>query len=121
MANGGSGALSSAGVASSAQLSAVVAAVRAREFIPASPQLRSISARSVRSSSARSAVCQKEGGAWPRALAHAAGKGGCGGAGKACERTWERRALGRTVAVDFATLFQDVLTQFDTQPDDFSP
>ncbi len=40
---------------------------------------------------------------------------------KACERTWERRALGRTVAVDFATLFQDVLTQFDTQPDDFSP
>lgn len=37
---------------------------------------------------------------------------------KACERTWERRALGRTVAVDFATLFQDVLTQFDTQPDD---
>src|SRR3546814_3257110 len=40
---------------------------------------------------------------------------------KACERTWERLALGRTVAVDFATLFQDVLTQFDTQPDDFSP
>jgi hypothetical protein len=40
---------------------------------------------------------------------------------KACERTWERRALGRTVAMDFATLFQDVLTQFDTQPDDFSP
>jgi ParB family protein of integrating conjugative element (PFGI_1 class) len=40
---------------------------------------------------------------------------------KACERTWERRALGRTVTVDFATLFQDVLTQFDTQPDDFSP
>ncbi|MBG7337143.1 ParB family protein [Pseudomonas aeruginosa] len=40
---------------------------------------------------------------------------------KACERTWERRALGRTVAVDFATLFQDVRTQFDTQPDDFSP
>ena len=25
------------------------------------------------------------------------------------------------MAVDFATLFQDVLTQFDTQPDDFSP
>lgn len=40
---------------------------------------------------------------------------------KACERTWERRTLGRTVTVDFATLFQDVLTQFDTQPDDFSP
>ena len=40
---------------------------------------------------------------------------------KACERTWERRALSRTVAVDFATLFQDVLAQFDTRPDDFSP
>ena len=40
---------------------------------------------------------------------------------KACERAWERRALGRNVAVDFASLFQDVLTQFDTQPDDFSP
>ena len=40
---------------------------------------------------------------------------------KACERTWERRALGRAMAVDFATLFQDVLTQFDAQPDDFSP
>ena len=25
------------------------------------------------------------------------------------------------MTVDFATLFQDVLTQFDTQPDDFSP
>ncbi|HHH9433781.1 TPA: ParB family protein [Pseudomonas aeruginosa] len=40
---------------------------------------------------------------------------------KACERTWERRALNQSLAVDFATLFQDVLTQFDTQPDDFSP
>lgn len=40
---------------------------------------------------------------------------------KACERTWERRALSRTVAVNFATLFQDVLAQFDTRPDDFSP
>ncbi|MCK9987936.1 MAG: hypothetical protein AzoDbin1_04408 [Azoarcus sp.] len=39
---------------------------------------------------------------------------------KACERTWERRALGRHLVVDFATLFQDVLSQFDTQPDDFS-
>jgi len=39
---------------------------------------------------------------------------------KACERIWERRALGRIVALDFATLFQDVLTQFDTQPDEFS-
>ncbi|MCC4113870.1 ParB family protein [Aromatoleum toluclasticum] len=39
---------------------------------------------------------------------------------KACERIWERRAPGRHLAVDFATLFQDVLSQFDTQPDDFS-
>jgi ParB family protein of integrating conjugative element (PFGI_1 class) len=40
---------------------------------------------------------------------------------KACERTWERRALGRNLSVDFTTLFQDVLAQFDTQPDNFSP
>lgn len=40
---------------------------------------------------------------------------------KACERTWERRALGRSLSMDFAALFQDVLAQFDTQPDDFSP
>ncbi|MBB0025189.1 MULTISPECIES: ParB family protein [Burkholderiaceae] len=40
---------------------------------------------------------------------------------KACERTWERRALGRNLSVDLATLFQDVLAQFDTQPDNFSP
>ena len=40
---------------------------------------------------------------------------------KACERTWERRALGRNLSMDFATLFQDVLVQFDTQPDNFSP
>lgn len=40
---------------------------------------------------------------------------------KACERIWERRALGRSLSVDFATLFQDVLAQFDTQPDNFSP
>ncbi|MBG6817156.1 ParB family protein [Pseudomonas aeruginosa] len=40
---------------------------------------------------------------------------------KACERTWERRALGRPLAVDFASLFQDVLSQFDTQPEGFSP
>jgi len=39
---------------------------------------------------------------------------------KACERIWERRALGRHLTVDFVTLFQDVLSQFDTQPDDFS-
>ncbi|HNG17491.1 MAG TPA: hypothetical protein PLG53_17040, partial [Accumulibacter sp.] len=40
---------------------------------------------------------------------------------KACERTWERRALGRPLAVDFASLFQDVLSQFDMQPEGFSP
>ena len=40
---------------------------------------------------------------------------------KACERTWERRALGRPLTVDFASLFQDVLSQFDTQPEGFSP
>ncbi|MDI3490209.1 hypothetical protein GO613_20650 [Azoarcus communis] len=39
---------------------------------------------------------------------------------KACERAWERRALGHQPAVDFASLFQDVLSQFDTQPDGFS-
>ena len=40
---------------------------------------------------------------------------------KACERTWERRALSRDVSVDFASLFQDVLSQFDAQPDGFAP
>ena len=40
---------------------------------------------------------------------------------KACERTWERHALRRNLSMDFATLFQDVLAQFDTQPDNFSP
>ncbi len=39
---------------------------------------------------------------------------------KACERTWEQRALGHVTAVDFATLFHDVLALFDTQPDGFS-
>ena len=39
---------------------------------------------------------------------------------RACERTWEQRALGRHLAVDFASLFQDVLSQFDAQPDGFS-
>ncbi|MBS0450052.1 MAG: ParB family protein [Proteobacteria bacterium] len=40
---------------------------------------------------------------------------------KASERTWERRALSLNLSVEFATLFQDVLAQFDTQPDNFSP
>ncbi|MGR4868240.1 ParB family protein [Variovorax sp. LARHSF232] len=39
---------------------------------------------------------------------------------KACERTWDRRALGRTLAIDFAALFQDVLTQYDAPLDGFS-
>ncbi|MEW9897995.1 ParB family protein [Chitinivorax sp. PXF-14] len=39
---------------------------------------------------------------------------------RACERIWERKALGRRLAADFASLFQDVLSQFDTQPDAFS-
>ncbi|MBS3936933.1 MAG: ParB family protein [Sulfuritalea sp.] len=39
---------------------------------------------------------------------------------RACERTWERRALDRRLATDFGSLFQDVLSQFDTQPDAFS-
>ncbi len=40
---------------------------------------------------------------------------------KACERTWERRGSSRDVSMDFASLFQDVLSQFDAQPDDFAP
>lgn len=39
---------------------------------------------------------------------------------KACERTWERRASDHHLAVDFSSLFQDVLSQFDAQPDGFS-
>lgn len=39
---------------------------------------------------------------------------------KASERTWEERAQGRHLAVDFATLFHDVLASFDAQPDGFS-
>lgn len=33
---------------------------------------------------------------------------------KAAERTWEQRAMGKSLSVDFAALFQDVLAQFDT-------
>lgn len=40
---------------------------------------------------------------------------------KACERIWERRVLNQSLAVDFATLFQDVLSQFDAQSEGFSP
>lgn len=39
---------------------------------------------------------------------------------KACERTWERRAQESHLVVDFASLFQDVLSQFDALPDGFS-
>lgn len=39
---------------------------------------------------------------------------------RACERVWERRTLTKRLTVDFATLFQDVLAQFDTRPEDFS-
>lgn len=39
---------------------------------------------------------------------------------KACERIWERRASNRDVAMNFATLFQDVVAMFDMQPDGFS-
>ncbi|VFR32294.1 Protein with ParB-like nuclease domain in PFGI-1-like cluster [plant metagenome] len=40
---------------------------------------------------------------------------------RAAERTWERRAIGRNLPVDFANLFHDVLSQFDALPNDFSP
>ena len=39
---------------------------------------------------------------------------------KVRERTWERRALGRSSPWWISPLFQDV-GQFDTQPDNFSP
>ena len=40
---------------------------------------------------------------------------------KACERTWEQYAKGRSLSLDFDGFFQEVLTQFDTQADEFSP
>lgn len=39
---------------------------------------------------------------------------------KAGERTWERYAKGRDLSLDFDGFFQDVLSQFDTQADEFS-
>lgn len=39
---------------------------------------------------------------------------------KACERTWERYAKGRSLPHDYDSFFQDVLSQFDTQGDDFA-
>ncbi|WP_454693356.1 ParB family protein [Achromobacter aegrifaciens] len=40
---------------------------------------------------------------------------------KACERTWEHYAKGRSLTLDFDSFFQEVLSQFDTQADEFSP
>lgn len=39
---------------------------------------------------------------------------------RACERTWERRGVGHDLAVDFSSLFQDVLASFDAQGEGFS-
>lgn len=43
---------------------------------------------------------------------------------KACARTWEHYAKGhkgRSLPLDFDSFFQEVLSQFDTQADDFAP
>jgi hypothetical protein len=40
---------------------------------------------------------------------------------KACKRTWEHYAKDRTLPLDFDSFFQEVLAQFDTQADEFSP
>ncbi|EPL7045851.1 ParB family protein, partial [Pseudomonas aeruginosa] len=40
---------------------------------------------------------------------------------KASERTWEHYAKGRSLPLDFDSFFQEVLSQFDTQADEFSP
>ncbi|MGK8310754.1 ParB family protein [Pseudomonas aeruginosa] len=39
---------------------------------------------------------------------------------KACERTWEQYAKGRSLVQDFDEFFQEVLSQFDVQADEFS-
>jgi ParB family protein of integrating conjugative element (PFGI_1 class) len=39
---------------------------------------------------------------------------------KAAELTWEKYACGKALAVDFETLFHEVLAPFDAQPDSFS-
>lgn len=39
---------------------------------------------------------------------------------KAGERTWERYAKGRDLSLEFDGFFQEVLSQFDTQADEFS-
>ena len=40
---------------------------------------------------------------------------------KACMLAWERYAKGRTLVQDFDDFFQEVLSQFDTQADEFAP
>ncbi len=40
---------------------------------------------------------------------------------KACLLAWERYAKGRTLVQDFDDFFQEVLSQFDTQADEFAP
>ena len=40
---------------------------------------------------------------------------------KACELTWEHYAKGQSLSIDFDSFFQDVLAQFDSQADEFSP
>ena len=40
---------------------------------------------------------------------------------KASERTWEQYAKGRSLPLDFDSFFQEVLSQFDIQADEFSP
>ncbi len=39
---------------------------------------------------------------------------------KSCERIWAQRAKGSRVSLDFESFFQDVLTPFDTQVEEFS-
>lgn len=40
---------------------------------------------------------------------------------KACMLAWERYAKGRMLVQDFDDFFQEVLSQFDTQADEFAP
>ena len=40
---------------------------------------------------------------------------------KACMLAWERYTKGRTLVQDFDDFFQEVLSQFDTQTDEFAP
>lgn len=40
---------------------------------------------------------------------------------KACLLTWDRYAKGRSLPLDFDSFFQDVLSGFDTQTDEFAP